>query len=152
MSKQVYNARYGVTIGRNNTVLSIGGDFYEVSGFSSQGTVTDHASPVQQSDLDIESAGPIGAIGNVGDNPDPDLQVSPTISKDQVIRDLLGDSKDAAIVDEPELVIFPQVDDNSITYKIGWFASVDDGIDSREVVVDAFSGSTLVKPNALANF
>ena len=147
---EVYNARYGVTIGRNNTVLSIGGDFYEVSGFSSQGTVTDHASPVQRSDLDIESAGPIGPTGNVGNDPDPDLQVSPTISKDQVIRDLLGDSEDAAIVAEPELVIFPQMDDNSITYKIGWFASVDDGIDSREVVVDAFSGTTLTTESLVA--
>ena len=52
----VYSARYGVTIGRNNTVLSVGGDVYDVSGLT-HATTTDGASPPGD-DLDILEEGP----------------------------------------------------------------------------------------------
>ena len=110
-----------------------------VSGLT-HATTTDGANSPGD-DLDILEPGPAGGTVNVND--EPDLEVDPTISSSQVVRDLLGDSEDAVIIDEPTLMIYPQVGDAAVTYKIGWVASVDDGENSREVVVDAFSGATL---------
>ena len=104
---KVYGARYGITIGRHNTVLSIGGDVYDV-------TMTG------------------------------DLEVQPTITSCQVAKCLLGNSGNAEIMDNPTLMIYPDVQGTDITYKMAWVASVDDGGDTRKVVVDAFSGEILV--------
>lgn len=101
----VYGARYGMTIGRQKTVLSIGGDVYDV-------TMT------------------------------TDLEVQPTITSCQVAKCLLGG--DAEIINNPTLIIYPYVSETEITYILAWVASVDDGGDSRKVVVDAFSGEILV--------
>ena len=101
----VYGAGYGMTIGRQKTVLSIGGDVYDV-------TMT------------------------------TDLEVQPTITSCQVAKCLLGD--DAEIINNPTLMIYPYVSETEITYILAWVASVDDGGDSRKVVVDAFSGEILV--------
>ena len=110
----VYGARYGMTIGRQKTVLSIGGDVYDV-------TMT------------------------------TDLEVQPTITSCQVAKCLLGNSGNAEIMDNPTLMIYPDVQETDITYKMAWVASVDDGGDSRKVVVDAFSGEILVSESLVSH-
>ena len=71
-----------------------------------------------------------------------DLEVQPTITSCQVAKCLLG--RDAEIINNPTLMIYPYVSETEITYILAWVASVDDGGDSRKVVVDAFSGEILV--------
>ena len=90
--------------------------------------------------------GPTG--GNVNDE---NLQVNPSISSSEVIRSLLGSSADAEIIDDPTLMIYPDVGSSSVTYKIGWYASVDDGGNSRRVVIDAFNGRTLETESLVAS-
>lgn len=145
----VYKARYGVTIGKTNKVLSVGGDYYGVAGFPTEGTVTEHASPVSVDLGDLGASGLVRLTGNVFEG--PDLRVSPTISSSEVVADLLGSSSEAEIIDSPQLMIYPDVTETGITYKIGWVASVDDGGRSREVVVDAFNGRTLATESLVAH-
>ncbi len=49
------------------------------------------------------------------------------------------------------MMIYPQASDAEVTYRMGWVASVDNGADSREVVVDAFSGTTLATESLVAH-
>ena len=144
----VYKAHYGVTIGKTKKVLSVGGDFYGVAGFPTEGTVTEHASPIDLGGLDAE--GPIGSTGSVFDA--PDLRVSPSISSSEVVADLLAGSADAEIIDHPQLMIYPDVSETGVAYKIGWVASVDDGSKSREVVIDAFNGRTLATESLVTSY
>ena len=145
---QVYGATYGVTIGKNNTVLSVGGDYYGVSGFPAQGTVNEHADPPDDSSLGGLLDGDDGGTTNVNES---NLQVNPSISSSQVIQSLLGSSDDAEIIDNPTLMIYPDVGSSSVEYKIGWYASVDDGVNSRRVVIDAFNGQTLATESLIAH-
>lgn len=138
---QVYGARYGVTIGRNNGVVSVGGDVYAITSVQTQGTVSEEPTGDTQDLGGLLDTGPEGGTGTV--NEASDLEVSPTVTSTQVIQELLGDSEEAVIIDDPTLMIFPDVGSTGITYRMGWVASVDDGGDSRKVVVDAFGGGTL---------
>ena len=130
----------------------LGGDVYGVAGFPSTGSVTGHGSPVDIGNLAaVGPVGPVGGVDDGGSSSAPDIQVSPSISASQVVSELVGGSEDAEITSHPELMLYPDIGETAITYKVGWVASVSDGEDSREVVIDAFNGTTLAEERLTAS-